>query len=153
MHLNGTTNNSVSFFVLHFLICTCPACRACPMEPIFCSYSIGVKFLPRETALLILFNWGMPMRSEVYPVELLRRSTRRDSTGEDFTGVAPADGTGVICGPRNPYPNSLWTSKAAPIILYVLWSAITPWFPLISRRPCIGSGFRLTGKKITSKIV
>jgi len=37
-------------------------------------------------------------KSKVYPVELLRRSTRRDSTGAHFTGVAPADGTGVKSG-------------------------------------------------------
>ena len=29
----------------------------------------------------------MSMKSEVYPVELLRRSTRRDSTGTYLTGV------------------------------------------------------------------
>jgi hypothetical protein len=29
----------------------------------------------------------MIMRSKVYPVELLRRSTRRDSTGTHFTGA------------------------------------------------------------------
>jgi len=33
------------------------------------------------------------MRSEVYPVELLRRSTRRDSTGAYLTGVADRNET------------------------------------------------------------
>ena len=47
--------------------------------------------------------------SEVYPVELLRRSTRRDSTGAYFTGVELSFGCysigvrdikGSICGCR-----------------------------------------------------
>jgi len=31
----------------------------------------------------------MPMKSEVYPVELLRKNTRWDSTGADSTGAYP----------------------------------------------------------------
>ena len=49
---------------------------------VFVFYSIGVKF--RRT-------------SKVYPVELLRRSTRRDSTGAYLTGVAKTLHVLVCC--------------------------------------------------------
>ncbi len=64
---------------------------------------LGCLCLPSEiftplNLLVLLFNRGIAVRSEVYPacpvgrnyrtgVELLRRSTRRDSTGADLTGA------------------------------------------------------------------
>ena len=66
------------------------------------------------------------------PVEAKRRSRYRGPAcpvaPRGKPGLKPADGTGVICGPRNPHPNSLCTSIAAPMILYVL--------PFIIINPC-----------------
>jgi len=40
-----------------------------------------MKFLSRSTSLFLLFNWGMAMTSEVYPVG------PGDRTGADFIGA------------------------------------------------------------------
>jgi len=67
-----------------------------------------VKSLPRETSLLLLFNWGIAMKSEAHLTEAAKSSLSRPVEslpcemlslflwGEGYSsGVAPADGTGV----------------------------------------------------------